>query len=166
MSKSDSHQFTGTKGQKIEQGMNPENLKRQLVSWAEEVVTRMSDNVSNRKRERFNTACVVFDELTGTLYFGRNGGIDKFGDSIHPTLRAILPKEPLNGLPTPWNCAETDAINQALHNGVDLGHMRIYTISTKPKSMGKAKKSCENCTYAYRGRIKENYTGWIEEAMP
>lgn len=166
MSKSDSHQFTGTKGQKIEQGMNPENLKRQLVSWAEEVVTRMSDNVSNRKRERFNTACVVFDELTGTLYFGRNGGIDKFGDSIHPTLRAILPKEPLNGLPTPWNCAETDAINQALHNGVDLGHMRIYTISTKPKSMGKAKKSCENCTYAYRDRIKENYTGWIEEAMP
>ena len=34
MSKSDSHQFKGTKGQKIEQGMKPENLKKQLVFWA------------------------------------------------------------------------------------------------------------------------------------
>ena len=162
MSKSDSHQFTGTMGQKIEQGMKPENLKKQLVSWAEEVVSRMHRSVSKRKRDKFNTACVVFDEMTGKLYFGRNGGIDKFGDTLHPTLKRILPKKSLNGLPTPWNCAEADAINQALRDGVELSHMRIYTISTRPLSMGKAKKSCENCTYAYKGKIKENYTRWIE----
>ena len=162
MSKTDSHQFAGTKGQKIAQGMNPENLKNQLVAWSNEVISLMPKNISNRQRQKFNTACVVFDETTGKLYFGRNGGIDKFGDELHPILEKILPEEPLNDLPTSWNCAETDAINRALHDGVRLENMRIYTIDTRPKSMGVPKKCCENCTCAYKGRIKKNYTGWFK----
>ncbi len=55
----------------------------------------MGENVSGRKREKFNTACVAFDETTGKLYFGRNGGIDKFETELHSTIKALLPPEKL-----------------------------------------------------------------------
>ncbi len=162
MSKSDSHQFKGTKGQRIAQGYDPKKLKEQVVSWAEEVISRMPKNISKKKRNKFNTACVVFDEKTGLLYFGRNGGIDRFKDSLHPTLKDILPKKPLNDYPSAWNCAESDAINQALKDGVKLENMRIYVISVRDGEVGNAKESCENCKYAFKKRISENYTGWVD----
>ena len=163
MSKASSHQFVGTKGDRIEKGMDPKNLKKQVVAWAEEVIRRMPKDVSHKKRNRFNTACVVFDEKTGKLYFGRNGGIRRFGDQLHPKLEKILPAKSLNKYPTTWGSAETDAINQALYNGSKLKNMRIYVIVTNRGRIGNTKISCENCTYAYRKRIKKNYTGWSEK---
>ena len=163
MSKASSHQFSGTKGEKIAQGQNPANQKKQVVAWAEDVVSRMGDKVSGRKRDKFNTACVAFDETTGELYFGRNGGVDRFGPDLHDDIKKLLPSKPLNDYPTSWNCAETDAINNALHAGAKLEHLQIYTISTRPKSFGANKSSCQNCTYMYKGRISKNNTGWFKE---
>ena len=73
MSKSDSHQFTGTKGQKIHEGLQVENQRRMVLAWAEDV----ANHLSKSQRSKFNTATVVFDETTGNLYYGRNKGIEK-----------------------------------------------------------------------------------------
>lgn len=162
MSKASSHQFSGTKGERIAQGIIPANQKSKLIDWANDVISRMPDNISKRKREKFNTACVAFDETTGELYFGRNGGIDRFGTEIHPTIKSILPPKNYADFPTTWNCAETDAINNALHAGASLSNLHIYTISTLPRYFGSDKVSCENCTYMYKNRIKKNNTGWRE----
>lgn len=162
MSKASNHQFVGTKGERIAQGKIPANQKKQVVAWAQDVVRRMGENVSKRKRDKFNTACVAFDETTGQLYFGRNGGIDRFGPDLHPAIKNILPPENYAGFPTTWNCAETDAINNALHAGATLGNLHIYTINTRPRNFGADKASCANCTYMYKGRIKKNNTGWHE----
>lgn len=162
MSKADSHQFSGTKGERIAQGKIPENQKNQVIAWALDVIQRMGANVSKRKREKFNTACVAFDETTGQLYFGRNGGVDRFGPDLHPDIKNILPPENYAGFPTTWNCAETDAINIALHAGASLKNLHIYTISTSSRNFGSDKSSCANCTYMYKGRIKRNNTGWFE----
>ncbi len=73
MSKSDSHQFEGTKWQKIREGLKVYNQRTKVIEWAEDVAAHLSNN----QRSKFNTATVVFDEITGKLYFGRNKGIDK-----------------------------------------------------------------------------------------
>ncbi len=169
MSKAASFQFSGTKGQRISQGIVPSNQREMVTSWAT-AMAKYLQSKSNRKRDSFKTACVAFDENTGKLYYGRNKGInheasnvDKnitlFGDSTH---EGILPSRSLNGYPTPWNCAETDAINQALNDNAELCNIHIYTIDTTPNNFGKPKKSCRNCTYAYKGKIKKNNTGWEE----
>lgn len=170
MSKAESHQFHGTLGEKIAQGMKPENLKANLIGWAKDVEKYLLSK-SKTKRDKFNTACVAFDEATGKLYFGRNGSINKeasnveknpilFGDDKH---EGILPKESLNDNPTPWNCAETDAINKSLNDGAKLENIHIYTMHTTKSSFGKPKESCLNCKTAYKSRIKKNHTGWIDD---
>ena len=162
MSKSSSHQFSGTMGDRIAQGMTPENLKKQIIGWAKQVVARMGKNASNRKRAKFNTACVAFDESTGTLYFGRNGGINKFETELCPIIKELLPPENFAKFPSAWNYAETDAINNALRAGASLEALHIYTINVLPDRFGDDKVSCENCTYMYKGRIKKNNSGWCE----
>lgn len=166
MSKSSSNQFAGTRGQKIAQGLVPSNQKEKVVSWAKATAEFLS-NKSKRQRENFKAACVAFDEATGNLYFGRNGGINKSASNVDKNdilfgKNGILPNKSLNGYPTPWNCAETDAINKALNAGAKLENIHIYTINTTKNDFGKDKKSCLNCKTAYKGRIKKNNTGWIE----
>lgn len=169
MSKGNSYQFSGTKGEKIAQGIKPENQRKMVTSWAEAMVAHLSEK-SKRKRDGFKTACVAFDEETGQLYFGRNAEINRdasnvqknpilFGDSKK---NGILPQKSLNNYPTSWNCAETDAINKALNAGAKLENIHIYTISTVKSSFGKDKPSCTNCRTTYKGRIKKNNTGWVE----
>ena len=101
-------------------------------------------------------------------YYGRNGGIEKngspkspilFGDSTHD---GILPKQSLNNYKI-GNCAEVDAINNALNAGAKLENLHITTIHTTPGNMGEYKRACENCTQSFMGRVKRNYTGWHEE---
>lgn len=160
MSKASSHQFSGTKGERIAQGKIPENQHKQVTAWAEDVVARI--NAAGGDRDRFNTACVAFDESTGQLYYGRNGGVDRFGPDLHPAIKDILPPQNLEKWPSTWNCAETDAINNALHDGASLSNLHIYTISTRSRSFGRDKTSCKNCTHMYKDRIKKNNTGWSE----
>lgn len=133
MSKSDSHQFTGTKGQKIHAGLKVGNQRAKVIEWAEDVAAHLTKT----QREKFNTATVVFDE----------------------THSGLLPPRSLNKYAL-GNCAEVDGINDALNDGAKLENLHIYTIHTTRGRMGEEKIACENCTYAFKGRIKRNNTGW------
>ena len=99
-------------------------------------------------------------------YFGRNYGIEGDGSEKNPLLfgdstrAGILPKKSLNGYPI-GNCAEVDAVNTALNAGASLSNLQLMTIHVTKKSFGKLKPACENCTVAFRGRIKGNYSGWL-----
>lgn len=166
MSKASSNQFSGTKGQRISQGLVPANQKEKVVSWSTSIANYLATK-SNRQRDKFKTACVAFDEATGNLYFGRNGGINKSASNVKKNdilfgANGILPSKSLNNYPTSWNCAETDAINKALNAGAKLENIHIYTISTSKSNFGKNKTSCINCKVAYKGKIKKNNTGWCK----
>lgn len=163
MSKGYSGHFHGTKGAK-RHGGSAKQLHSHVNTWAEKTANRL-EGISKRQRDKFNTAAVIYDESTGKYYNGRNHGIeidhDKknpilFGDSSH---EGILPKKSLNHLSV-GNCAEIHAVNKALNDGAKLSNLKMYTIHTTKSSFGKAKESCENCTFALKGKIKENYTGW------
>lgn len=163
MSKSISGHFKNTSGARQHAGTARE-LHKSISSWAQKTADKLSEK-SKRQREKFNTATVVYDESTGKYYNGRNHGIEidhekknpmLFGDTRHP---GILPKESLNAYAV-GNCAEIHAVNKALNDGADLKNLKMYTIHTTKSSFGKPKESCENCTHALKGRIKENYTGW------
>ena len=109
-----------------------------------------------------NTATVVYDERTGKYYYGRNGAPFEDGYIKNPTLfskNGILPKESLNVYKV-GNCAEVDAVNKALNDGAKLENLHMTTIHTTKYSFGKNKESCENCTAAFKNKIKQNYTGW------
>lgn len=166
MSKSISGLYSGTKGSK-QYGGSSRQLRSHVTSWAKDTADKLSE-VSNRQREKFNTATVVYDESTGKYYNGRNRGIEidhskknpiLFGDANH---EGLLPKESLNHLSV-GNCAEIHAVNKALNDGAKLENLKMYTIHATKNSFGKAKPACKNCTYTLKGRIKENYTGWEKE---
>jgi len=165
-----SKRYSGTYGSKSSHitKERPLNIKKSnlehVVSWAK----NKTDSLSPTQRAKFNTATVAYDESTGQYYYGRNAGIEKdnstknpmlFGDSNTP---GLLPKESLNASKV-GNCAEADAINNALNAGAKLEHLHITTIHTTKGSFGKSKPACQNCTYSFKGKIKRNYTGWYKK---
>ena len=138
-------------------------LHLSIYAWA----VQKSKSLTGKEKKNFNTACVVFDQETNKFYYGRNAGYKEKGFVRNPILfgdttrSGILPSQSLNKYPV-GNCAEVDAINRALNDGAKLKNLHITTIHTTKKQFGKYKESCENCTYAFKGRILENYSGWID----
>ena len=172
MSKSSSGHFFGTIGQrkqakeaiKTKHTNNATQNHRHVVAWAEVI----AKGLSKKERRKFNTAAVVFDERTGKYYYGRNGGIMLtkakknailFGDSKHI---GIIPSRSLNKYPL-GNCAEVEAINNALNDNAKLSDLHITTIHSTKNKFGKRKRACQNCTVAFKGKIKRNYTGWFKK---
>ncbi len=82
-----------------------------------------------------------------------------FGSSEKP---GLLPQTSLNHLKV-GNCAEVDAINQALNDGASIGNLHIRTICTDEKHFGQDKPACLNCTCTFKGRVKGNYSGWTSK---
>ena len=171
MSKGSSRLFHGTSGSEAE-WKRLKRSKDQIKSYSHERVIlwaeKKRDELTGKAKKNFNTACVAYDESTGKCYYGRNGGYREagyvknpilFGDSEHP---GILPRTSLNKYPV-GNCAEVDAVNRALNNGADIRHLHMTTIHTTKSQFGSYKESCENCKYAFQGRVKANYSGWKEE---
>lgn len=172
MSKASSGLFTGTIGYKRKNYAekyrnNATQNRRHVVLWAQKQAEEL-EQISKRQRDKFNTASVAYDESTGKYYYGRNNGIEKngtvknpilFGDSTHD---GILPKQSFNDYKI-GNCAEVDAINNALNAGAKLENLHLSTIHTTTGSMGQKKPACMNCTYSFKGKIKRNYTGWHKE---
>ena len=166
MSKDSSGLFSGTSGARSSSSTRSNKVikqysKERVKEWAH----KEKERLTGKQKKTFNTACVVYDEITGKYYYGRNGGFRDpgyvrnpilFGDGKH---RGILPKESLNGYAI-GNCAEVDAINQALNAGSRLGNLHITTIHTTKTDFGKNKPACENCTYSFKGKVKQNYSGW------
>ncbi len=112
-----------------------------------------------------NTGSVVYDARTGEYFYGINKGIKLSSDGLNDTLSNILPKESLNSYQS-GNCAEVDAVNQALNNKANLNDLYIYTIDTTTDKMripsstfGKPKLACENCTYTFLGKVKDILSG-------
>jgi len=166
-----SGRYSGTYGShsntklRITSKLARQNLAR-VKSWAQSKAKELSKE-SKTQRDKFNTACVAYDETTDKYYYGRNGGIHKDGHEKNPVLfgdanhKGLLPQKSLNNYAV-GNCAEVDAINNALNASAKLENLHITTIHATVNGMGKAKQACENCTVAFKGRVKENYTGWKE----
>ncbi|RDU24231.1 SAM domain-containing protein [Anaerosacchariphilus polymeriproducens] len=151
----------------VEVGSRFTQLKTKVENWAQSEGEKLS-KISKRQRDKFNTACVVYDETTGKYYFGRNNGINISGSNKNPILfgesntSGILPEQSLNKY-TVGNCAEVDAVNQALNDGAKLKDLYMGTIHTTNSKFGASKVACENCTYTFKGRVAENYSGWLGE---
>lgn len=132
-----------------------------VTMWAAE----KRDNLSGRAKKTFNTASVAYDVTTGEYYYGRNGGCMQEGCQKNPILfgsdgvKGVLPDESYNNYPV-GNCAEVDAINNALNNGAKLENLYLTTIHATKSKLGVPKQACQNCTVAFQGKIKGNTTGW------
>lgn len=157
--------FGNTGGRRVRRRLTRDKIKiyskQHVIDWAQ----RKKSELTGKAKKNFNTACVVYDVESGKYYYGRNGGYREkgynknpllFGDATSP---GILPKTSLNKYPV-GNCAEVDAVNHALNGGASLGNLYMTTIHTTNKQFGKYKKACENCTYSFKDRIRENFSGW------
>lgn len=122
---------------------------------------------SKRKMDNFNTAAVAYDAKTGKYYYGMNKGIQLSGDKKNAVLfgskdkAGLLPKDSLNEYAV-GNCAEVDAVNQALNQKANVNDLYIYTIKTTPHEFGAAKIACENCTFTFKGNVADALTGWYK----
>jgi phage baseplate assembly protein gpV len=122
---------------------------------------------SKRKMDNFNTAAVAYDAKTGKYYYGMNKGIQLSGDKKNTVLfgskdkAGLLPKDSLNEYAV-GNCAEVDAVNQALNQKANVNDLYIYTIKTTPHEFGAAKIACENCTFTFKGNVADALTGWYK----
>lgn len=121
---------------------------------------------SKSKVTEFNTGSVVYDVSTGKYYYGMNKGVKLSGDELNKTLSDMLPKESLNRYEV-GNCAEVDAINQALNNNANLKNLYVYTIDTTTdkyrvptNNFGTSKPACENCIYTFKGKVGDIISGY------
>ncbi|MDO5295543.1 MAG: hypothetical protein Q4F00_02725, partial [bacterium] len=130
-------------------------------NWAEKQKKELPKNIW----KHINTVCAAYDEITNKYYYGRNKGYLEEGYIKNPAIfgdkntSGVLPPKSLNRFPV-GNCAEVDAVNRALNDGAKMSDLHLTTIHTTKKLFGVYKPSCENCEYAFKGKIKENYSGW------
>ncbi|MBR6125730.1 MAG: hypothetical protein SPM09_12475 [Fibrobacter sp.] len=156
--------FSGTRGSaNSPYHRSAEKMQANAKTWAAREKERLG-KISERKKDMFNTASIVYDNETGRYFYGKNGGIFQEKDVKNPQIfgkDGVLPSKSLNGYDL-GNCAEVQAINKALNSGAKMENLYIFTMHTTPKSFGSPKPACKNCTYAFRDRIKKNHTGWTE----
>ena len=77
------------------------------------------------------------------------------GDSLNSSLTSWLPDVTLDNRYRVGNCAEVDAVNQALNSGANVADLYMYTINIKdniPKPM------CNNCVYTFVGRVADIFS--------
>lgn len=122
-----------------------------VTQWA-----RMEESLanSNRQLDKFNTATVVYDARTGNYYYGMNRGVQLSGDMLNLSLESWLPESSLNQYRL-GNCAEVDAVNQALNSGANASDLYLYTINTKNNV---SKPMCENCIYTFGDRVADVFS--------
>ena len=115
-------------------------MRDDVVTWATNYRKGLP---SNSQLTDFNKACAAsYRKTDGTIetVFGRNGGVlntqksyptisAEKGLGLHEELAKRLPKE--TRWPNIANCAECDAVNQALHNGAKWEDIQIHTINIK-----------------------------------
>ncbi len=125
-----------------------EQMHDAITEWA-----KMEESLANSKRQldKFNTATVVYDVPTGNYYYGMNRGVQLSGENLNNSLASWLPVQSLNQYRV-GNCAEVDAVNQALNNGADIKNLYLYTINTKNQT---SKAMCENCVYTFADKVAQ-----------
>jgi len=98
----------------------------------------LRENVSKRKQPR--ATCVIVDEETGAVYFGDSG---KIADEIHPVLQQRI--DEMGSSLEDWpieNCAEFNALNNALLGGAKVENLTAHTVIVKS---GENFPRCNNC---------------------
>lgn len=154
--------FHGTVGARNQaKSCNADFMHNEVTNWANKEAQKL-ESISKNKRRDFNTACIAIDSETGQQFIGRNGGIELNNTKKNSAIfgeHGVLPPKTLNRYPL-GNCAEVDAINQALNAGAKMENIYISTIHTYKGHVGEPKEACENCTEAFKNRIKGNHTGW------
>ena len=70
------------------------------------------------------------------------------------SLESWLPESSLNQYRL-GNCAEVDAVNQALNSGANASDLYLYTINTKNNV---SKPMCENCIYTFGDRVADVFS--------
>ena len=115
---------------------------------AKKTVYEAAENFKNvsRKKKPYMISTVV-DGKTGKTYTGVNGGI-KDATDIHPDLKNALPDKSLeDGWDDVANCAECDAVNQALHDKVNIKDIsEMHTVQYDNISNGYIDvERCKNC---------------------
>jgi hypothetical protein len=122
------------------------DLHKAVSEWA-----RLQRSLASKTQlRRFNTATVVRDTRTGRLYYGMNRGLRISGDKLNPQLASRLPKESMEE----WalgNCAEVDAVNQALSSGARWVDLEMHTIGIRPDGTIFGKPQCANCLFTFEG---------------
>ncbi|MBR0529341.1 MAG: hypothetical protein IJJ76_06180 [Ruminococcus sp.] len=164
--------FVGEHGMLVHNSQCPPEMKLKIEKESREAlekwINEQKSKLTGKEKKSFNTASVAYDEATGKRYFGRNGGYKAdgyeknrvlFGDDTQP---GLLPKESLNKYPV-GNCSEVDAVNRALNDGADISNLHLTTVHATKGRLGEYKPSCENCTYTFKGKVSENYSGWLGE---
>ena len=123
-------------------------MRNSIDEWV--ALQRQLANSNNQLRE-FNTATILYNKSTGKYYYGANKGIAVSGAEIYPTLANKLPQTSTNAYKL-GNCAECDAVNQALHDGANWGDLQMHTVgvqwntgATFPKPL------CSNCEVTFTG---------------
>jgi len=167
MSKPASNLLNNTSGAKKLNGYN----KKLQMKLAFDYAVQIAKDGTKQEKNLLNTITVVYDEATGNVYYGMNHGIEihktkknaiLFGDGTHS---GLLPQNSLNQFPL-GNCSEVDAVNNALNAGAKLENLHITTLDVKKKHIRShniiGKCACENCTYTFKGKVKNNNSGWKE----
>jgi hypothetical protein len=118
-----------------------------VSEWA-----RMQKSLASKTQaSKFNTATVVYDSKTGQYFYGMNRGIRISGNKMNPTLSSRLPEKSLNKFKL-GNCAENDAVNQALNAGSNIDDLTMHTIGIKRDGTIFMKPQCENCLQTSNSR--------------
>ena len=109
---------------------------------AEDYATKLRGTLSKSKIPRAASAAV--DTATGDVYYGTSGTI---AAAIHPDLTARIPSQSLEH----WrveNCAEFNAVNNALYGGAKIEAIELHTVITKT---GLPFPRCQNCQITTNG---------------
>lgn len=121
-------------GRKIYKG----SAKIEAYKYAQELL----DTLSNNKMPR--AVSVIVDKKTGKIYKGTSKGIDDI-TKLDKNVADKLPK-PIKEKWPAENCAEVDAYNKAIKDGVNPKDMEMHIVSIDKKSRSyKDFERCENC---------------------
>lgn len=97
---------------------------------------QLRDILSKRKLPMGTSAAV--DRTTGNVYYGNSGTIS---NNINKVLQARMPNPSLQKWPVA-NCAEFNAVNNALNSGAKITNLDVATVVVKT---GQAFPMCKNC---------------------
>ncbi|HEY9009345.1 MAG TPA: hypothetical protein VIM75_24580, partial [Ohtaekwangia sp.] len=129
-------------------------MRDEVMAWAKAYRGKLPQT---RQLDKFNKACAAsYQKADGTIetVFGRNGGVlntqatyptmsAEKGLGLHPELAKRLPEKSM--WPNTANCAECDAVNQALHNGAKWEDIQIHTIDIRPDGTMTDVIQCLDC---------------------
>jgi hypothetical protein len=134
-------------------------MRDDVMNWAKAYQSKLPTPTQLDKFSKATAASYRKADGTIETVFGRNGGVLN-KQSSYPTISAeknlSLHKDLADRLPTStqWpntaNCAECDAVNQALHNGAKWEDIQIHTIDIRPNGTMNDVIQCAECENIFK----------------